>query len=162
MQGYTADLYRYAVWLGNTREAAEDLVQETFLRAWKSIDGLRDVRAARSWLMTILRREHARQFERPQAVDGRTEELDPERLVGFRDGGQAAAMALRQSLATLHKDYREPLVLQVLGGYSCTEIGEILGLKPGAVMTRLSRARHKLRRELDASGHLARRAEGSR
>lgn len=162
VRGYASDLYRYAVWLGNTREAAEDLVQETFLRAWKSIDGLRDVRAARSWLMTILRREHARQFERPRAVDGGTEEFDPERLVGnLSNAGHAGAMALRQGLARLPKDYREPLVLQVLGGYSCTEIGELLGLKPGAVMTRLSRARHKLRRGLDASGNLARKA-GSR
>ncbi len=162
MQGYTSDLYRYAVWLGNTREAAEDLVQETFLRAWKSLDSLRDARAARSWLITILRREHARQFERPQAVARRTEELDPARLIGFGDRERAGALALRESLATLPKEYREPLVLHVLGGYSCAEIAEMLGLKPGAVMTRLSRARHKLRRGLDASRQVTRKAEGSR
>ncbi|MCV5390693.1 hypothetical protein OFC62_38855, partial [Escherichia coli] len=45
---------------------AEDLVQETCLRAWKSLDSLQDEKAAKSWLITILRRENARRFERKQ------------------------------------------------------------------------------------------------
>ena len=43
---------------------AKDLVQETFLRAWRALDSLKDVGAAKSWLITILRREYARTFER--------------------------------------------------------------------------------------------------
>ena len=148
VHAYASDLYRYAVWRGNSTEAAEDLVQETFLRAWKALDSLLDARAARGWLMTILRREHARRFEGPRAGGLRLDDLDPERVAGFAEADRADVLALRRALAALSKDYREPLLLQVLGGYSCEEIGEMLGLKPGAVMTRLSRARHRLRRHL--------------
>ena len=160
VQAYASDLYRYAVWRGNNAETAEDLVQETFLRAWKSLDKLRDARAARGWLMTILRREHARQFERPRVEGHRLDELDPEPVMGRGAREPADVLALRQGLAALPKEYREPLLLQVLGGYSCSEIGERLGIKPGAVMTRLSRARYKLRGDLDAAGRVTRKAEG--
>ncbi len=51
------DIYRYAYWLCRDPQVAEDLVQETFLRAWKSIDSLLDDKAAKAWLITILRRE---------------------------------------------------------------------------------------------------------
>ena len=52
---------------------------------------------------------------------------------------------LRQTIATLPDDFKEPFLLQVIGGYSSTEIAEMLNLKPGAVMTRVFRARQKLR-----------------
>ena len=51
---------------------------------------------------------------------------------------------LRTAIFELEDDYREPLVLQVLMGYSTNEIAEMMGLKQGAVLTRLHRARHKL------------------
>ena len=76
----SADLYRYAYWLCRDQDMAEDLVQETFARAWRSLDSLRDDRAAKSWLLTTLRREHARQYERtqPEFTDTDIEELvDP-------------------------------------------------------------------------------------
>ena len=59
-----ADLFRYAYWLTHDKQVAEDLVQETFLRAWRALDSLKDEKAAKSWLITILRRENARRFER--------------------------------------------------------------------------------------------------
>ena len=52
---------------------------------------------------------------------------------------------LRTAIFQLEDDYREPLVLQVLMGYSTNEIAEMMGLKQGAVLTRLHRARHKLK-----------------
>jgi RNA polymerase sigma-70 factor (ECF subfamily) len=57
-------------------------------------------------------------------------------------------MDVRRAILALEDDYREPLVLQVLMGYSTGEIAEQLGLTQGAVLTRLFRARHKLRRQL--------------
>ncbi|HCB10164.1 MAG TPA: RNA polymerase subunit sigma, partial [Alteromonas sp.] len=60
------DIYRYAYWLTNDKSTAEDIVQETFLRAWRALDSLQDEKAAKSWLITILRRENARRFERKQ------------------------------------------------------------------------------------------------
>ena len=63
---YSADLQRYAFWLAGDRHIAEDLVQETLLRAWRSLDKLQNPAAAKSWLLTIVRRENARRFERFQ------------------------------------------------------------------------------------------------
>ena len=57
---HMADLYRFAYWLCGNRAVADDLVQETLVRAWKSMDRLNDPKAARGWLLTILRRENAR------------------------------------------------------------------------------------------------------
>ena len=58
------DLLRFAQWLARDRAIAEDIVQEALLRAWRSRDALKDPGAARPWLLTIVRREHARLYER--------------------------------------------------------------------------------------------------
>ncbi len=58
------DLLRFAHWLARDRAIAEDIVQEALLRAWRSRDALKDQAAARAWLLTIVRREHARLYER--------------------------------------------------------------------------------------------------
>ncbi|MSR13711.1 MAG: sigma-70 family RNA polymerase sigma factor [Gammaproteobacteria bacterium] len=143
------DLYRYAFWLCRHREQAEDLVQETFARAWRAMDNLRDDRAARAWLLVTLRREHARLYERirPAQTD-----IDPDSVPGlYRDlDSSTEAWALRRQLALLPIEYSEPLVLQVIGGYSGEEIASMLDLTPAAVTTRLFRARQQLRRALRA------------
>ena len=61
---YHADMFRYAAWLSRDRSIAEDVVQEALVRAWKSLDSLRNEKAAKHWLLTIVRRENARYFER--------------------------------------------------------------------------------------------------
>ncbi len=140
---YAKDAFRYAFWLCKDRDTAEDIVQESFTRAWKSLDQLTDDEAAKSWLFTILRRENARRFERykPQM-----EALEPNEITSKGNYDTSIeAFVLRQALAQLNKEYREPLVLQVIGGYSMEEIAQQLGLSKGAVMTRVHRARQKLR-----------------
>jgi RNA polymerase sigma-70 factor (ECF subfamily) len=139
------DLFRFAFWLARDRVVAEDVVQDTLLRAWRSFDSLGEDAAARPWLLTIARREFARRFERK-----RLEMVDIEELSTLEDPALAAADApelaeLRAAIFALEDDYREPLVLQVLMGYSTAEIAQHMGLKPGAVLTRLFRARQKLR-----------------
>ncbi len=142
------DLLRFAFWLGRDRQLAEDVVQEAMLRAWKSFEALADEGKAKSWLLTIVRREFARSFERK-----RFEVADLDALVAaeaevlaVEDDGELAAM--RTALFRLDDEYREPLVLQVLMGYSTQEIATMMGLQRGAVLTRLFRARARLRREL--------------
>jgi len=142
------DLLRFAFWLGRDRQLAEDVVQEAMLRAWKSLDSLTDESKAKSWLLTIVRRELARSFERK-----RLEVTDLDALVAAEadalaaeDDGELAQM--REALFRLEDDYREPLVLQVLMGYTTREIADAMGLQQGAVLTRLFRARARLRREL--------------
>ena len=145
---YHQDMYRYAAWLSRDKAIAEDVVQEALLRAWKSLDALRDKSSAKQWLLTIVRRENARYFERK-----RLETVDIDNLTA----AQAALIAeqadeelddMRHAIYELDDDYREPLVLQVLMGYSTNEIAEQMGLKQGAVLTRLHRARAKLKEQM--------------
>lgn len=140
---YAKDAFRYAFWLCKDRDTAEDIVQESFTRAWKSLDQLTDDNAAKSWLFTILRRENARRFEQYQP---KMEALESNEITSQGNYDTSIeAFVLRQALAQLNKEYREPLVLQVIGGYSMEEIAQQLGLSKGAVMTRVHRARQKLR-----------------
>ncbi len=145
---YSQDVFRYAFWLCRDRTMAEELSQETFMRAWKSIDSLQDDKAAKSWLFTIVRRENARQYERKRF--DMVDDPDFERVEATRTEYDTSteAFVLRRALEQLPEEYREPLVLQVVGGYSTEEIAEQLGIKAGAVMTRLFRARKKLREML--------------
>ena len=148
VRGYSAELYRYAYWLCRDRFVAEDLVQETFARAWSAWTGLREEGAARKWLYTILHNEHARLFERKRLDI--VEEQDLDALEDHRLGSMYGQIAMREALHALPADYREPLLLQVLGGFSCEEIAQLMNCTPGAVMTRLSRARSALRKGVAA------------
>jgi len=141
---YSDDLFRFAYWLARDRDVAQDLVQETYLRAWKSIDRLQSAAAAKSWLLTILRRENARRFERiqPQLSEVPTEALPAART---EYDTSTEAFVLRRALEQLSEDYREPLLMQVIHGYSQKEIANHLGISVAGAGTRLFRARQQLR-----------------
>ncbi|RMG34729.1 MAG: sigma-70 family RNA polymerase sigma factor [Gammaproteobacteria bacterium] len=136
------ELYRYAMGLCHNPDVAQDLVQETFLRAWRSQETLRDVKTARAWLYTILRHEHARLYERQRPDVRDPHELPDVPVRGYDTSTEA--FTLRRALQRLEPQYREPLMLQVVGGFSCKEIGNMLGLKPNTVLTRVFRARKML------------------
>src|SRR5712691_11150425 len=74
-QALRPDLLRFAFWLARDRALAEDVVQETMLRAWKAQDSLLDEAAAKPWFLTIIRREYARSFERKRFVTVDVDEL---------------------------------------------------------------------------------------
>jgi RNA polymerase sigma-70 factor, ECF subfamily len=144
-QSLRPDLLRFAFWLCRDRPLAEDVVQESMLRAWKAQDSLLDEAAAKPWLLTIIRREVARTFERK-----RFPTVDVDELVAKEEPLLAAAEEqdlrdLRVAMLKLPDEYREPLVLQVLMGYSTAEIARELELSGPAVLTRLCRARRQLR-----------------
>ncbi|GLX86673.1 RNA polymerase sigma factor [Thalassotalea loyana] len=149
VQAWSADLFRYAYWLCKDKHVAEDVVQETFLRAWRSLDSLKDEKAAKSWLITILRRENARRFERKQFDMGEYEESTIDDVRATSNEQQIENHWLREKIASLPEEYREPLVLQVLGGFSGDEIAGILSLNKNTVMTRLFRARNQLKELVD-------------
>lgn len=139
------DLYRYAYWLCGDPATAEDLVQETLLRGWRSMGQLREPRQVRAWLITTLRREHARLHVHSApptvAIESLADSLpatapEPDMAIEARD--------LDARLALLPRDYREPLVLQVLFGYTIEEIATMLELTAPAVYNRLWRARRQL------------------
>ena len=138
------DLLRFAQWLARDRAVAEDIVQEALLRAWRSRDALKDPAAARPWLLTIVRREHARLYERK-----RLELVTLDEEIMYAGGASQPPPgdldALRRAIQRLPLEYREPLILQVMGGFSTAEIATELGLSNTAVLTRLFRARNRLR-----------------
>ncbi len=142
-----ADIFRYAMWLIKDKATAEDIVQETFLRAWKSLDSLKDVGAAKSWLITILRRENARRFERKQLELVDIDDISVTDPVNFGDV-VLEYRELRRIIGELSEEYREPLMMQILMGFSGDEIAEQLNLNKNTVMTRLFRARNQIKETL--------------
>lgn len=154
MKAYHGDIFRYAYWLCHDHAVAEDIVQETFLRAWKSLDSLIEQSKAKSWLITILRRENARRFERKQfnLVD-----IDDHQVVDDHAISTEANMEqqlIQRQMMKLSEEYREPLLLQVVGGFSGEEISQILGLNKNTVMTRLFRARNQLKDNLETNDNV--------
>ena len=149
VHSYSAELYRYAYYLSRDRLNAEDLVQETFARAWGSWTRLRDVKAAKKWLYTILRHEHARMYERKRLEFVDAQDLDALETVSIAG---SVELEVRQALEGLPQCYRETLLLQVVCGFTCEEIAKIMNLTVGATMTRLSRARFALRKASAAPG----------
>ncbi|MDX1498932.1 MAG: sigma-70 family RNA polymerase sigma factor [Woeseiaceae bacterium] len=143
------DMFRYAAWLSRDRSVAEDVVQEALLRAWKSLDGLRDDDAAKSWLLTIVRRENARYFERKRLDTVDVDDLTPSQEAMLAEAPDEDTGEIRRAVYALEDEYREPLVLQVLMGLSTKEIAKQMDLTQGAVLTRLHRARLKLKDMLD-------------
>jgi RNA polymerase sigma-70 factor (ECF subfamily) len=144
-------MYRFAAWLSRDPAIAEDVVQEALLRAWKSLDALRDESVAKQWLLTIVRRENARYFERKRLETVDIDELTASQSALLAETDDAEADEVRAAIFRLENDYREPLVLQVLMGYSTNEIAELMEIRQGAVLTRLHRARIKLKEVFDQS-----------
>ena len=113
---------------------------------------MKDIKSAKSWLITILRREYARTFERkvPKFTDVEKvvvveeDELEPE--------SRTERLLLRKGIMKLEPKYREPLLLQVIFGHSCAEISDQLGISKSAVMTQLFRAREQLKTQLQKDG----------
>jgi RNA polymerase sigma-70 factor (ECF subfamily) len=149
-----ADLYRYSFRLTGSPADAEDLVQQTFLRAQTRLEQLRDVQCARSWLFTILRNTFLKELQsRHRAVP-----VDPEMLDQVVDELPAHSAEdaidreqLQAALSRLPDEFRVVLLMFYFEGLSYREIAEQLGIPCGTVMSRLSRAKQHLRRRLFAA-----------
>lgn len=148
VKAYSSDLYRFAYWLCSNHSIADDLVQETFLRAWKALDKLEDKKKAKSWLITILRRENARRFERKRFDLVDIEDVVVEDQINLNPEQSLEQQQLHHAILALDADYREPLILQTIGGFKTSEIAETLNLNLNTVNTRLFRARDQLRNKL--------------
>ena len=151
---FTAELYRRA--LGYTRNAAdaEDLVQETLLKAFKGHHKLCGEPYFRAWLLRILRNtwisDYRSRLHRP-----------PERLVGEVEDGAEAVMSaenqvfqqqldpdVRAALFSLSAAMRETLYWVAVEGMSYREVADLMGVPEGTVMSRMHRGRAGMRRSL--------------
>jgi RNA polymerase sigma-70 factor (ECF subfamily) len=143
--------YNLARWLTGNEHDAEDVVQDAYLRAVKFFGSFRGG-DARPWLITIVRRVcydwlGRNRAHQPLTVfdeelhSGQGAGLDPAQLV-LRQENQEL---LRQALTELPVEFREVLVLRELEGLSYKEIAAVTNLPPGTIMSRLARARERLR-----------------
>jgi RNA polymerase sigma-70 factor (ECF subfamily) len=149
-------LYRAALRLtGNTTEA-EDLVQETCLRAFQAFGQLKNPQAARAWVFAILRSVFLRQAGRRSCQPFRRSLEDLDRgLLGAGDASpaqQTLLQEIRRATLKLPVPYREALVLAHVGGFSYREMAQILEVPLGTVMSRLFRARRMVRAFLTEPG----------
>ncbi len=149
---YHKDLYKYACWLIGDATVAQDVLQETYLKAWKAIDSLNDEAAAKPWLITILRRENARRFERKQfnIVD-----IDDVSVIDEQQHSdeQLIKSEIREHIMMLSEEYRDPLLMQVVLGFDTEQISQVLGIHKKTVLTRLFRARNQLRTAINNNQH---------
>ncbi len=145
------DLYRYAYRLCDRHDTAQDLVQETFSEAWKSLDSLRDENKARSWLYSILRYRNAH-FHRERKRN-REFAHDPLDFNDMPEGNSARGTleeladidSLQKALHHLDGRFKEPFLMVFLEGLTCAEAAKQLRVPLGTVLSRIHRARAALR-----------------
>lgn len=159
-------IYALALRICPTREDAEDLVQETFLQAYRKWHTFEGRSAASTWLYTIAvrlcRRRHRRRVGEPARL------LSLDEVSAHREGAlgvppaegpdgldeqlrEKARRRLESAIAGLPMPYRWPLVLKDLAGLSLAETAAILGLQVATVKTRIHRARLQLRKALEGA-----------
>lgn len=138
-------MFRMAYRMVGDRHEAEDMVQEAFRSAWKSRDAYEEGRGDRAWLASILRRRVVDRWRKsgPLAVasgEGRepvVEGADP-LAADYTD-------EMQNALAQLPEELRETLLLVVVGELTHQEVADMLGTPLGTILSRVSRARRRLR-----------------
>lgn len=158
---YLNGLYGYAMVLSRNGIEAEDLVQETCLRALRAIDGLREQGSVKSWLFTILRNIWLNQVRQRQACPELIElDADDDNANEPSDGthdphadyvSQTEREQVRAAIQQLPVEFREIIILREYEELSYQEIAALLDCPVGTVMSRLARARSRLRELLSGS-----------
>lgn len=144
-----AAMYRLAYRLVGDRHEAEDLVQEAFRSAWKSRNLFRPDGTTRAWLASILRRRAADHWRRPRppGLVADDEHLETELPANdpFHD---ELTDEMQQALDRLPAELKETLILVVVAELTHQEASDMLGVPLGTVLSRVSRARNRLREYL--------------
>jgi RNA polymerase sigma-70 factor, ECF subfamily len=148
-------LYSYALVLTHNHAEAEDLVQETYVRAIPAVGRLRPESNIKAWLFKILRNIWLNQLRKrrsdPQMVQTDTEGGSVDNLVNpGKDSyeiyaGKVEVWRVRTAIEQLSLEFREVILLREFEELSYQEIASLLDCPPGTVMSRLARARSKLR-----------------
>ncbi len=144
VEQYHADIFRYLRWMLGDATLAEDLTQDTYVRAWKYLDKLEDPNKAKAWLYQIARNEIGRKFERKYhptvSLDDVGDPMDgaatPDAVLGHEQ--------LVSAVESLDPLYRDPLLLQLIAGLDGNEIAQVMGIERATVTTRIFRAKRKV------------------
>lgn len=146
---YGPTLYRIAYRMVGDGHVAEDIVQETFRSAWKSRQRYESGRGDRAWLATILRRRVVDHWRRKKPVDTVGGDAVYEIVVDDPDPlSDELSSQLQDGLDQLPKPLRETLLLVVVGELTHQEVADMLGIPIGTVLSRVSRARSRLRQHM--------------
>lgn len=158
-------LLRVACSMTDQRADAEDLVQDTLLRAWRSIDTF-DGRYPRAWLLTVLRNAEINRHRRrrPELLDDPDATLE-RKLIDDRAQMSAEEVVVGRTfdatvdaaLSALPDSFRRVVIVVDVDGLTYAEAARVLGIPEGTVMSRLHRARQHIRHRLAAAGLAPRR-----
>lgn len=153
---HAAELYRFAVRLCGRRDVAEDLLQETFYEAWKSITSLRDPSRSRAWIYQILRHCYSHWRRKTSSRSQETVSLQdwdasPAEILEWGSPSLGEEEMLQKALERLHESYRETFLMVYLAGFTCQEAAQVLKIPLGTVLSRIHRARMFLRQFLKSS-----------
>ena len=148
--------HNLARWLLGNEQDAQDVVQEAFLRAFKSFGGFHGSNG-RAWLLTIVRNTSYTLLKKNRAVDFTTPFDEEIHAAGYDSVSPATileqgedAELIREAMDELPAEFREILVLRHQEDLSYKEIADVAQIPPGTVMSRLARARAKLKERLAA------------
>jgi RNA polymerase sigma-70 factor (ECF subfamily) len=148
-------LRRYARALVGDRAGADDLVQDTLERAWAKLHLYRRGTDLRAWLFTVMHNVHVNKVRAARPTDPLDDET-PELAQRASQGDGLLVRDLERSIALLPAEQRAVLLLVSLEDLSYEEVARTLGIPIGTVMSRLSRAREKLRAMMLGQGTAAR------
>ena len=137
-------LRRYARALAGDKASADDLVQDTLERAWAKLHLYRRGTDLRAWLFTVMHNVHVNKVRAARATDPLEEEM-PELAQRAAQGDALLMRDLDRAIARLPAEQRAVLLLVTLEEMSYEQVARTLGIPIGTVMSRLSRAREKLR-----------------
>ena len=147
-------LRRYARALVGDRASADDLVQDTLERAWAKLHLYRRGTDLRAWLFTVMHNVHVNKVRATRVTDTLEDEL-PELAQRASQGDALLVRDLDRAIARLPTEQRSVLLLVTLEEMSYEEVARALGIPMGTVMSRLSRAREKLRMMMLGQGAAA-------
>ncbi len=142
-------IFRVAFRLTGARDMAQELVQETYLNAWANLESLKDESKMRGWVFAILRNQYTklkRKLPPLASVDYEVQAKDESFERENREQQQAMVQLAIQQLDDEHKF---PLLLVSMEGMTTEAAGEVLGIPKGTILSRLHRARQKLRNILE-------------
>lgn len=143
--GYLASLRAFAISLCRNMAAADDLVQDTIVKAWTNIDKFQPGTNMQAWLFTILRntyfsslRKTRREVADPDGIHAASLFTKPDH------DGRLAFTDFRRAFDQLSAEHREVLILVGASGFTCDEASEMMGVAVGTVKSRTNRARKRL------------------
>lgn len=136
-------MFRVAYRLTGNRTLAGELVQETYLNAWKGLESLTDPKKMRSWMFAILRNQYTNLLRKESRAAKTTDLID---CIPAREPRESETSdAVQDAIAMLDEKHRMPVLLVAMEGLSVEEAAEVLQVPKGTVLSRLHRGRSKLK-----------------